>query len=42
MSYDQKKNVNIKASMIVIDIDKLIKTKKEVKYLEIMLDFKMN
>ena len=37
-----KKNVNIKASMIVIDIDKFIKTKKEVKYLKIMFDFKMN
>ena len=30
-----KKNVNIKTLIIVIDIDKFIKTKKEVKYLKI-------
>ena len=37
-----KKNVNIKASIIVIDIDKFIKAKKEVKYLKVLFDFKMN
>ena len=37
-----KKIVNIKASMIVVDIDKFIKTKKKVKYLKVLLDFKMN
>ena len=41
MLYD-KKNINIKVSMIVVDFNKFIKTKKKVKYLKIMLDFKMN